>query len=301
MVIRTPEDIDFSTFPESDGQPMAETTANVIQMLDLWWTLGQLFKAQGRDGVTTVGANQFVYYNRFNGRDNISPDVYVILDRPPPAPPSWKTWIEGKFPDVVFEITSPSTQAKDLSTERGGKRELYARLGAKEYYIYDPQQEMKPGFLGFEIRGGRLEPLPRLVGGGIMSPLMRTELRPIAMDVVGQRPAGTWLRVIDPRTGEQILGLDEQLLARETAQARLLEEERARLMAEQHAKDEERARLMAEQHAKDEERARLAAEQHAKDEERARLAADQRVERAEAELQALRATLARRQDSDYTA
>jgi len=270
-------------------------------MLDLWWTLGQLFKAQGRDGVTTVGANQFVYYNRFNGRDNISPDVYVILDRPPPAPPSWKTWIEGKFPDVVFEITSPSTQAKDLSTERGGKRELYARLGAKEYYIYDPQQEMKPGFLGFEIRGGRLEPLPRLVGGGIMSPLMRTELRPIAMDVVGQRPAGTWLRVIDPRTGEQILGLDEQLLARETAQARLLEEERARLMAEQHAKDEERARLMAEQHAKDEERARLAAEQHAKDEERARLAADQRVERAEAELQALRATLARRQDSDYTA
>ncbi len=119
MVIRTPEDIDFSTFPESDGQPMAETTANVIQMLDLWWTLGQLFKAQGRDGVTTVGANQFVYYNRFNGRDNISPDVYVIFDRPPPAPPSWKTWIEGKFPDVVFEITSPSTQANDLSTEWG--------------------------------------------------------------------------------------------------------------------------------------------------------------------------------------
>jgi len=54
---------------------------------------------------------------------------------------------------------------------------------------------------------------------------------------------------------------------------------------------EEHARLAAERRATDEENARLAAERRAADEERARLAADQRAERAEAELQELRAAL----------
>jgi len=43
MAIRDPLDIDFSTFPESDGQPMAETLANAVQMVDLQWTLQTLF------------------------------------------------------------------------------------------------------------------------------------------------------------------------------------------------------------------------------------------------------------------
>jgi hypothetical protein len=124
MAIRTPEDIDFSTFPESDGQPMAETHANAVQMVDLQWTLQSLFARQGRAATTAVGGNQFVYYNPSNGRDNISPDVYVIFDRPPPVPPKWQTWIEGKFPDIVFEITSPSTEAQDLS---GRARILHLR------------------------------------------------------------------------------------------------------------------------------------------------------------------------------
>jgi len=170
MVIRTPDDIDFSTFPASDGQPMAETLANAIQMVDLQWALQTLFDAQERSGTTTVGGNQFVYYNRFNGRDNISPDVYVAFDRLPPGPPKWQTWVEGKFPDIVFEITSPSTQAQDLSVAREGKRAIYARLGAREYYIYDPEQEMDPPFVGYESRGGRLEALLALSNGGDLQP-----------------------------------------------------------------------------------------------------------------------------------
>ncbi len=84
MVTRTTPEIDWSTFPDSDGEPMAETSANAIQMVDLQWMLQTLFDLQGRLGTTTVGGNQFVYYNRYNGRDNISPDVYVIFDRTPP-------------------------------------------------------------------------------------------------------------------------------------------------------------------------------------------------------------------------
>ena len=62
--------------------------------------------------------------------------------------PIWFTWIEGKFPDIVCEVTSPSTQDDDLTT----KVRLYEQLGAREYYIYDPEQEMQPPFLGYHAR-----------------------------------------------------------------------------------------------------------------------------------------------------
>src|SRR5437867_893255 len=39
MTIHTRPEIDFSTFPDSDGEPMAETVANRIQMVDLIWAL----------------------------------------------------------------------------------------------------------------------------------------------------------------------------------------------------------------------------------------------------------------------
>ncbi len=272
MVTHTPDEIDFSTFPESDGQPMAETYPNVIQMMDLFLALRALFGLQGRAGMTTVGANQFVYYNRFNGRDNISPDVYVAFDRPPPGPSSWKTWVEDGFPDIVFEITSPSTQRNDLSDAPDGKRTRYARLGAKEYYIYDPQQGMTPSLLGFARRGGRMEPLPPLPGGGIVSPLLRTELRPVATAETGQRLAGTWLRVVDPSTGEPIPFVEEE--RRDLAMAR------GRLVETQEQLTETRERLTAESEA------RLEADQ-------ARLEAEDRAAQAEAALHALLADLAR--------
>ena len=279
MVIRTPEDIDldFSTFPESDGQPMAETTANVVQMVDLVWELKALFSLQER-GPVTVSGNQFVYYNPVNGRDNISPDVYVVFGVDVPLPAKWRTWVEGPFPHVVFEITSPSTEAHDLSDRPGGKRRLYAELGAQEYYVYDPQGEMNPPFRGFALSEGRMEPLPYTPLGGIESPLLETELRPmpiprLVIPHVELRPAGVWLRVINPRTGEPIP---------------IPEEERVALLATQERLDSTQERLDSTQE-------RLAAE------EVARLAAEERAMSAETELRLLRDALARRQDADSTA
>ena len=242
MAIRTPEDIDFSTFPASDGQPMAETFANQIQMVDLEWALQTLFGRQGRAMTTAVGGNQFVYYNPFNGRDNISPDVYVAFDVPPPAPPKWQVWVQGKFPDIVWEITSASTHKEDV----GRKRALYARLGAREYYIYDPQQETEPWFQGFESRAGRMEPLSLLSSGGIMSQLLGAELRPVAMEETERRPAGTWLRVIDPRTGEAVpIAAEEHDDLRETRE-QLAEETRARVVMREQLAEETRARVVME-------------------------------------------------------
>ncbi len=241
MVTRAGAEIDWATFPESDGEPMAETLDNVVQMVDLQWTLQTLFARQGRLETTTVGGNQFVYYNRYNGRDNISPDVYVAFDRPPPGPNKWQTWVEGGFPDIVFEITSPSTQGDDVGDAPDGKRARYAQLGAKEYYVYDPEQEMDPPFLGFELRGNRMEPLPMLADEGIYSPLLRAELRPVAMEVSERRPGGVWLRVIDPATGQPVpLAEEEHRDLRETRD-RLLQEAQARQAAEERVAELEAA------------------------------------------------------------
>ncbi len=235
MVTRTTPEIDWSTFPESDGEPMAETFANALQMTDLEWALQGLFELQGRLGTTVVGGNQFVYYNRYNGRDNISPDVYIIFDRTPPAPPKWQTWVQGKFPDIVFEITSSSTHAQDVSEAPRGKRALYAEPGAREYYIYDPQQETEPPFLGFESRGGRMQPLPFLPSGGIMSSLLGAELRPVSMGQTERRPAGVWLRVINPRTNHPISIADELRRDFEVEHNARIEAERERAEAEERA------------------------------------------------------------------
>ncbi len=293
MVTRARPGIDFSTFPESDGEPMAETSTNAIQMIDLQWTLQTLFDRQGRLETTTVGGNQMMYYNEHNGWEHISPDVYVGFDRPPPAPPSWKTWIEGKFPDIVFEITSPSTQREDLSTRPRGKLTLYERLGVREYYVYDPQQEMVPSFYGFELREGLLEPLESLTSGGIMSPLLGAELRPLATPHTRRHPAGTWLRVFDPWTAQPIqiapeehddfLAAVEQLTTTQehliTTQEQLITTQERLITTQEQVAQEAQARLLAE---------RLVA-----DEAAARLAAEARAAQAEATLQKLLADLGR--------
>jgi len=291
MVTRARPGIDFSTFPESDGEPMAETSTNAIQMIDLQWTLQTLFDRQGRLETTTVGGNQMMYYNEHNGWEHISPDVYVGLNRPPPAPSSWKTWIEGKFPDIVFEITSPSTQREDLSTRPRGKLTLYERLGVREYYIYDPQQEMVPSFYGFELREGLLEPLARLASGGIMSPLLGAELRPLATPHTRRHPAGTWLRVFDPWTAQPIQIAPEEhddFLA--AVEQLTTTQERLTTTQERLTTTQERLTTTQEQ-VTEEARARLLAERRVADEAAARLAAEARAAQAEATLQKLLADL----------
>jgi len=273
MVTYTRAEIDWDTFPGSDGEPMAETVENAIQMVDLQFALRCLLETQGRVRVA-VGGNQLMYYNPRNGRDHISPDVYVALDVTPGLRPTWKTWEEGKFPDIVFEITSPSTEDVD----RGSKLELYTRLGAQEYYIYDPQQAMVPPLRAYTRQGETLTPLALLPTGAVVSPLLGAELRPV----------GIYLRIIDPATGLPFRTADEERRDR-------IAEERARIAAQGRA-NAAQGRANAEKRARIavEERARLA-EGRADAEERARIAVEERMARAEAALHDALAKLADRQ------
>ncbi len=283
MTTQEQVDLDYyATFPEDDGEPMAETQVTGIQMIDLQWALLELARRQGLAPVA-VGGNQLMYWNPHNGREHVSPVVYMVLDYKPPLPAKWQTWIEGKFPEIVFEISSPSTWRTDVGEGWEDKPALYKRRGVREYYIFDPQAAVQPALRGYGWVEGEWQRYELLPSGGLWSPLLGAELRVLPMGENEWRPAGPWLRVLDPDTGEPIPGPDEQVHL----------EQQARLAAEDRADTEQQARLEAEDRADAQEQARLEAERHARAAEQRAQVSEQRAQAAEAALTAL---LAQRND-----
>jgi Uma2 family endonuclease len=188
MVTSPAKAIDFSTFPDSDGEPVAENRTNMDQMTGLIYAAEHYLAPSVR---FVVGGNQFIYYDPADGRHHVSPDVYIALDVAPGIREKWQTWLEGdKFPDIVFEITSESTQDEDL----GSNVRLYGRLGAHEYYIYDPAHELQPPLRAYRRVGDRLVEQSLLPGPAAYSPLLAARLQVI----------GRWLRLIDPQTDEPV-------------------------------------------------------------------------------------------------
>ncbi len=282
MTTQEQVDLDYyATFPEDDGEPMAETQVNSIQMIDLQWALLELARRQGLAPVA-VGGNQLMYWNPHNGREHVSPDVYMVLDYKPPLPAKWQTWIEGKFPEIVFEISSPSTWRTDVGGRWEDKPALYKRRGVREYYIFDPQAAVQPALRGYGWVEGEWQRYELLPSGGLWSPLLGTELRVLPMGENEWRPAGPWLRVLDPDTGEPIPVPDEQVHL----------EQQARLAAEQWAHDAEQRAQVEERARVEEQQARYAAEGRAEQEEQARHIAEDRARSAEQRAQAAEVALA---------
>jgi len=70
--------------------------------------------------------------------DVVQPDILVVCDASKILP----THIEGP-PDLVIEVLSPSTSAKDLRQ----KKALYERVGVVEYLVVDPLEHYAILFL----------------------------------------------------------------------------------------------------------------------------------------------------------
>jgi Uma2 family endonuclease len=230
MYARARTAIDYATYPTSDGKPMAETEVHRVQMNDSIFSLGILL---ANEPDVYVGGNMLMYYHEGYGRDHVSADVFVTFGVERGIRECWMTWEEGgRFADVVFEISSPSTIKEDL----GKKMRLYAQLGVIEYYLYDPQRNNKPPLAGYRLVDGAYQPMTRLLGvEGYKSEVLGTELRVI----------GTWLRIIDPSAGAPIPIPAELEAARAKAEAA-----RAQAEAELRREREEilRLRRLLEEH-----------------------------------------------------
>lgn len=84
-----------------------------------------------------VSGDLLVDYVQGNPRKYVVPDAFFAKGISPKDRRIYKIWVEGKSPDVAIETTSRKTRRKDLTE----KPALYARLGVKEYFLFDPLGE----------------------------------------------------------------------------------------------------------------------------------------------------------------
>ena len=183
-------------YPDSDGKPMAESPIHRDEMMRGIQTLQEAFA--GRADVYLSG-NMMLYYEEGNPRAFVAPDVFVVKGVPKlPERRVYKLWEDGVAPAMALEVTSRSTRRVDL----GKKRDTYARIGVREYFLYDPLAEyLRPPLQGFRLEPGEYHPVEPDADGALVS----EELDMLLKLVDGR------LRLFDRRTGAPLLSPAEQL------------------------------------------------------------------------------------------
>lgn len=187
--------------PESDGKPMAETDRHRNVMVYVIEALEERFRAEHE---VYVSGNIFLYYrDEDHELKSISPDVLLVKGVEKKQRRIYNMEVEHKAPEVVFEMTSPSTKTEDL----GNKRFIYASLGVKEYYLFDPYGEtLRPALRGFRLENGDYLPV---VGTRMYSQALGLEIR----------LEDGKLLLYDRQTQEYLRSYHESEAARRTAEA----------------------------------------------------------------------------------
>ena len=208
-----PDQVDY---PESDGKPMGETDLHrdwMIRILDI-------LRHRYRDQRVYVASDLLVYYEEGRPTKFIVPDDFVVLDCEPGQRRIFRTWVEERTPDVVFEVTSRGTSSDDIVT----KPPIYERIGVKEYFLYDPTGSyLTPALQGYRLLDGSFVAISEENGR------LRCEMLGIDLRLDGRA-----LRMTDAET-------DESLLTEAQSERQAKEVERQATEAERQAKEVERA------------------------------------------------------------
>ena len=241
-------------YPCSDGKPMAD---NMWQARAIMAATGDLEDALSD---ALVAADILVYPEQGNNRNKIAPDVLVALGLGTHERSSYLVWEEGKPPDWVLEVASPSTQTAD----RRAKRQRYAEIGVPEYWLFAPKGNVyprgTPRLQGLALVDGRYCPLPSQLADG--ERMIRSEI--LGLDVYAE---GKLLRFRDPTTGSpirhrpEIKADDERRRAAvERAEARIEQEAVQRKAAEAQSRQDAALREAAEAQSRQDAVLREAAE-----------------------------------------
>ena len=224
--------------PVEDGMlqnPIIEDIASILRL-----------RYKPRADSVLVSGPTFILYDINDPNARIAPDCYVVFDvdaRAIVGHNSFRVWQWGKPPDFVLEIASESTALNDLTA----KRDIYARIGALEYWRFDPSGGDLYGepLAGERLVDGRYEPYPIHTAddGDIWA---HSEALNLDFYMRGDR---FWVR--DSATGEWLNFLEAELAAHEvTKMARDMERqahETTRLAheAEVEARSRERQALLS--------------------------------------------------------
>ncbi len=199
-------------YPSSDGRPMAENDA---QRSAIMYGIGALTRHfKGRPDVYVSG-DLLLYYREGDPRTSIAPDVFVVFgveDRPRQ---NYKLWEEGQAPAFVLEVASPSTWRDDI----GRKRSVYARLGVREYWQYDPQGAHLPA----RLQGDRLAGSDYVRQPAVTKPDGVLALHSETLGLELRAAPGREMRFRDPATGRELRSHDEEAEGRLVAEARVSE------------------------------------------------------------------------------
>ncbi len=201
-VFQTRQSYSEERLPESDGKPMAETDKHRKQMIALLDALEEYFRPNPEIYVT---GNIFFYYrNEAGERKSISPDIFVVRGVEKKDRRYYNLEIEKKAPELVIELISTDTKVEDL----GNKRVIYAGLGVREYFLFDPTGEaLKERLRGFRLENGDYMPM--------MGARLHSEV--LGLDLVLEQDQ---LRLYDPKTGQRLLNHEESEAARRAAEAK---------------------------------------------------------------------------------
>ena len=179
----------------------------------------------------TVCSDLFLHYRQGDRNRALVPDLFVALRAPPrEGRLSYKLW-EDPLPELVVEMLSDSTSAKDVCS----KRDTYAELGVREYWLFDPEGfELRVPLAGYLLEAGRYQPIEADAAGRLRSEVLGLDLH-VRDDE---------LRFRDPATGEDLRTYAESEYER-TAEKNRADAEKDRADAESDRADAEKSRADA--------------------------------------------------------
>ena len=239
----TPTVADASPEPAEVEYPEGHWTAQSVAHGDAVRQAATALHHHFRDRQDVLVAMELVvYYQRGNNKVWLQPDVQVVFGVRRGNRSSFKVWEEGKAPDFVLEVASPSTAEKDA----WHKAREYARIGVREYWRLDPQGSLMESPLeGYEAKGNKYDPVQPVASndGG-----RQLRSRVLGLDLRSQRQDGVTVLVFrDPVTGEEFDGaLEEAERRRRAAEDRAsAEAERASAEAQRRRAAEDRVNAEA--------------------------------------------------------
>ena len=209
-------------YPSSDGKPMAENDAQRDAIMYGIAALTRHFRDR-RD--VYVSGDLLIYCEEGNPRVSVAPDVFVVFGVEKRRRLNYKLWEEGQAPAFVLEVASPSTWRDDI----GRKRSVYARLGVREYWQYDP---LLGEHLPARLQGERWTP-----SGYVRQPAATAldgtlTLRSETLGLELRAVPGREMRFQDPVTGVDLRSHDEEAEGRLREAEGRLKEAAARRTAE---------------------------------------------------------------------
>lgn len=175
----------------------------------------------GRRDNYYIGANMFIYYSdqqAYKWEEYRGPDIFITLNVDGTRPRnSWIIWEEGGgYPHVIFELLSPSTEARDL----GEKKQLYEKVfRIHEYFCVAPEVERLFGWRRVTSTYSPIEPDER---GWIWSQQLNLWIGAWHGSFLGLEH--TWIRFYDAAGNLVLTGEEAALQRAETAEQQLAAE-----------------------------------------------------------------------------